>query len=218
MSLADELKKLQELHDNGHLTDQEYADAKAATLGKQAPSAPPVVPTTQPSKSRKIGRFIGMSLIPLLVILLIGFLWYRATSATTSTSTSGNPSPLGFAIPQTHSVPITNTAFTVNAVSYSWFMFTIPLNASMVSVDGHFTATGGAGNDIQVYILTEDGFVNFKNNHEAQSYYNSGKETEGNISAVLPNQAATYYLVFDNRFSLLTPKALSANVTLTYSQ
>jgi hypothetical protein len=38
------------------------------------------------------------------------------------------------------------------------------------------------------------------------------------ISATLPNQAATYYLVFDNRFSLLTPKAITANVTLAYTQ
>ena len=35
MALADELNTLQELHEKGKLTDQEFADAKSATLKKQ---------------------------------------------------------------------------------------------------------------------------------------------------------------------------------------
>lgn len=217
MALADELKTLHDLHEAGKLTDQEYTDAKAATLGKQVVPQSTVAPPTKSPKSRTIGRFLGLSLI-LLLILAIGFFWYNSSTTNTSTLGSGSRPLLNLPVPQVRSVPITDTALTVSAVSYSWIMFSVPPDSTMVAVNGHFAATGGSGNDIQVYVLTEDGFVNFKNNHEAQSYYNSGRETEGTISATLPNQSATYYLVFDNRFSLLTPKAVTANATLTYTQ
>src|SRR5437899_229628 len=75
MGLADELKTLQELHEKGKLTDQEYADAKAATLKQQPIRA-----------SRKAGQFIGSRTIPLLVILavLLGFIWYKAGTRSTT--------------------------------------------------------------------------------------------------------------------------------------
>ncbi len=39
MSLADELERLQALHDSGTLTDSEFADAKAKVLAENQPSA-----------------------------------------------------------------------------------------------------------------------------------------------------------------------------------
>jgi hypothetical protein len=75
---------------------------------------------------------------------------------------------------QLHYIPITNTitngAITVNATAYSWYQFTVPQGITGVSVDGHFTASGGMGNDIIVYVLDEDGFANFKNGHPANTY------------------------------------------------
>jgi hypothetical protein len=60
--------------------------------------------------------------------------------------------------------------------------------------------------------------VNWQNRHAAQAIYKSGKVTVGNFSFNLPQQAATYYLVFDNRFSLLSPKSIHINAVLTYYQ
>ena len=49
MSLADELQKLQQLHKNGGLTDEEYAQAKAALLKNSAAApAPPQPPVYYP--------------------------------------------------------------------------------------------------------------------------------------------------------------------------
>ncbi len=62
MGIADELKTLQELHEKGKLTDQEYADAKTATLKKH--QEPP--PASRPS-----GRFIRPRTVVLLVVLLL---------------------------------------------------------------------------------------------------------------------------------------------------
>jgi len=120
--------------------------------------------------------------------------------------------------PQPHSLPIGTGALTVNASAYSWYEVPVPPRVSTVSITGHFTATGGTGNDIIVYILDGDGFVNFKNGHPASTFYNSGKVTTASISAVLPNAPTSYYLVLDNRFSLLTPKAVEMNATLNYMQ
>jgi hypothetical protein len=106
----------------------------------------------------------------------------------------------------------------VNASSYSWYQLFVPPGVTTVSITGHFAATGGAGNDIIVCILDEDGFVNFKNGHPARTFYNSGKVTTASISAVIPNAPTSYYLVLDNRFSLLTPKAVQMNATLNYMQ
>jgi len=119
--------------------------------------------------------------------------------------------------PQPHSVNLTNGATTVNAASYVWYTFVIPQNSSIVAINGHFTATGGQGNDIICYILDEDGFVNFKNGHPTGTYYNSGKVTQAKIGAA--NLApGTYHLILDNRFSLFTPKAVQIEAILTYLQ
>lgn len=112
---------------------------------------------------------------------------------------------------------LVNTSMTVKALGYSYYKFVVPSGSRKVSVDGHFSATGGMGNDVEVLILGEDEFVNFQNGHNTSTYYNSGKVTQDAISATLPDRSGTFYLVFNNNFSLLTPKAVQANATLHYS-
>ncbi len=119
--------------------------------------------------------------------------------------------------PKPHFLPITNGAAAVPAASYSWYTFVVPQGASTIAVNGHFEATGGTGNDIQCYILDEDGLANFKNGHPATTYFNSGRVTQAKIGAVLATPG-TYYLVLDNRFSLFTPKAVQIDATLSYGQ
>jgi hypothetical protein len=118
--------------------------------------------------------------------------------------------------PKPHFLPITNGAAAIPAASYSWYTFVIPVGASTVAVNGHFSATGGTGNDIECYILDEDGLANFKNGHPATTYFNSGRVTQAKIGAVLATPG-TYYLILDNRFSLFTPKAVQIDATLSYA-
>jgi len=119
--------------------------------------------------------------------------------------------------PQSQLVTIVNTAATVNAASYAWYAFVVPSGANTIAVNGHFAATGGQGNDIECYVIDEDGLANLKNGHPATTYFNSGKLTQAKISAVL-STPGTYYIVLDNRFSLITPKAVQINATLSYMQ
>jgi hypothetical protein len=120
-------------------------------------------------------------------------------------------------VPQKRSVTITNTAFTVKAGSSEFFEFSVPANTTSVFVDGHFAATGGAGNDIEVYVLNSDEWVNFQNHHPTPTFYNSQRTTQDSIGGSLPPGVGTYYLIFNNGFSLLTPKAVEASAVLHYT-
>jgi heme/copper-type cytochrome/quinol oxidase subunit 2 len=118
---------------------------------------------------------------------------------------------------QPHAVNLTNGAATINAAAYTWYKFTVPENVTSVAINGHFTATGGTGNDIECFLLDEDGFANFKNGHTARTYYNSGKVTQAKIE-IRNLPTGTYYIMLDNRFSLFTPKAVEIQATLNYMQ
>lgn len=120
-------------------------------------------------------------------------------------------------IPTSHVLQITNGTVTVRAASYTWYTFVVPTGATTVAVIGHFSATGGSGNDIECYILDEDGFANLKNGHSATTYFKSGKVTQAKVGAAL-TLPGTYHLVLDNRFSLLTPKAVEINAVVSYMQ
>lgn len=113
-------------------------------------------------------------------------------------------------------MPLVDTAFTLNALQGMHWNFTVPANATDVRVEGTFNASGGARNDIEVYLLTDDEFVNWQNNHTVSTLYNSGRMTQGTLNAPLPPGAGTYHLVFNNKFSLLSPKAVRASIRLHY--
>ena len=83
--------------------------------------------------------------------------------------------------------------------------------------EGHFAATGGSGNDIIVSVMSEEGFIKSQNGHGNDALWETeGKVTVDDLDVSLPNGAGVYYLVFNNTFSLLSPKAVQQNITLSY--
>jgi len=62
------------------------------------------------------------------------------------------------------------------------------------------------------FLFSTSTFENWKNHHSATTYYNSGKVTVGTIDAQLGS--GTYFLVFDNTFSLLSNKAISSDIKI----
>jgi hypothetical protein len=110
-----------------------------------------------------------------------------------------------------------DTAFVVGASGYTYEGFTVPSGATQVKLQGHFVATGGSGNDIEAYVLTEDGFANWKAGHSANTFYNSGRVTQDTLNVSLPADAGKYYLLFSNKFSWLTPKGVqTSDMKLTF--
>ncbi len=107
---------------------------------------------------------------------------------------------------------IVNTAFTVKAGDAKYWNFHVGSDGA--NVVGRFRAEGGSGNDIKCLILDADSFENWQNGHRVRTYYNSEKITVANINVNLPQ--GEYVLVFDNTYSVLTNKAVTANVEIRW--
>jgi len=107
---------------------------------------------------------------------------------------------------------IVNTAFTVKALDAKYWTFSVGRNGG--NVVGRFRAEGGSGNDIRCLILDGDSFENWRNGHHVRTYYNSDKITVANINVKLG--AGDYVLVFDNTFSNVSNKAVTANVEIQW--
>lgn len=114
-------------------------------------------------------------------------------------------SPLGRAV-------IVSTAFTVKAGDAKYWNFHVGSDGA--NVVGRFRAEGGSGNDIKCLILDADSFENWRNGHRVRTYYNSEKITVANINVNLPQ--GEYVLVFDNTYSVLTNKAITASVEMRW--
>lgn len=95
-------------------------------------------------------------------------------------------------------------ALTVQASGYTWYDFNFN---ETTNLKGRFRASGGNRNDIEVYIMDADNFENWKNGNQARTYYNSGRVTVANFNVRLAE--GNYYMVFNNRWSIMTPKAVT---------
>jgi hypothetical protein len=58
--------------------------------------------------------------------------------------------------------------------------------------------------------MDDDAFENFKTHHTVNTFYSSGRVTVATINVALGE--GRYHLVFNNAYSLITPKAVSASV------
>jgi hypothetical protein len=107
---------------------------------------------------------------------------------------------------------IVNGFIPVKSGGYVYYQISIPTQAS---VSGDFTAFGGSGNDINIFILDETAYTNWINKHSVSTYYNSGQMTTGSITASLP--AGKYYLIYSNTFSTFSDKNVKTNVDVSYT-
>ncbi|MFC1944156.1 glycine betaine ABC transporter substrate-binding protein [Chloroflexota bacterium] len=86
---------------------------------------------------------------------------------------------------------------------------------SDVRISGWFMASGGAYNDVKVYILNEIDFINLSNFHDIEGIYKSEKQTLSLVE--VPIEApGKYYIVLSNRFSLFSSKSVLAKLNLYY--
>ena len=94
--------------------------------------------------------------------------------------------------------------------------WTVTVSPSMVDAQlvGSFHASGGTGNDIQVAIMSESEFENWKNSHQAGTYYSTGRTTSGEFNVrVAPGR---YVIAFNNTFSLLSEKSVTVQMEIRY--
>jgi hypothetical protein len=197
--------------------DSQFCRKCGNALAASTPSAVAAVPISAVSAKPSAVR---PAFVITLLLLFALFGWYvdhmmHQPVARANPTADNNTLPPQ---PQIHAVNIGQGALSVAALHYSFYTLTVPAGASNVRVQGHFQATGGLGNDIEVVLLNDEQFTNWKNGHSTPTYYNSGKMTVGDVQAILPNEVGTYYLVFNNNFSLLAAKAVTFKGTMTYYQ
>jgi hypothetical protein len=201
--------------------------ATAAPSSKDASAAAPAMAPIPKSVPQPAGKASQNAILAGMVLLIVVFggIWWIANNRGTSSASDGASTSPGFhqqtspvPTPQLHRVRIGTGALTVNASSSAYFTLAVPAGANNVRLQGRFSATGGSGNDVKVYLLSEDQYTNWQNGHSTPTFYNSDKVTVSDVNVTLPNDAGTYYLVFDNRFSLFSPKAVEEQLTLTYYQ
>ena len=109
--------------------------------------------------------------------------------------------------------PVVTGSFVVDARSYKPFRVVVAADASNPQLEGTFSAKG-ANNDIEVLLLEETQYLNWQNRHKFRAVYESGRVTADRVRMALPPDAATYFVVFSNRFSLLSQKDVSADLSL----
>lgn len=111
-----------------------------------------------------------------------------------------------------------NGVITIGAGQYYDIKFEVDTGTMHnAGVTGTFKASGGSGNDIEVLILNDSVFAKWITGHHEPTLYYSGKLTSSNISIAISN-SGTYHLIFDNSFSLISSKEVTAKVNLVWSK
>jgi hypothetical protein len=98
----------------------------------------------------------------------------------------------------------TEKTYVVDAGGATWLEWNFDKETRVAA---KFRARGGSGNDIEVYILDEDGFENWRNGHRVGTYYNSGRLTVGRFDVTL--RPGKYFLVMNNKFSAVSNKVVN---------
>ena len=114
-----------------------------------------------------------------------------------------------------HTTQIVNGIANVNAKTYVDYPFTVPSDASNISVSGTFTAHNGVGNDIKVFILDSTNFDNYAHVNGFTSLYQSGQIITDSFNVSLLS-SGNYHLVLDNQFSAITQKTVDIEATVNY--
>jgi len=130
-----------------------------------------------------------------------------------------------------HDQAILDSSFSISPHVFRYYKFALPEGSMNVAVVGQFTAAAESRNNtrgkdehkdqdndntIEVYVLTEPAFTIWQNGYATSSLYESGKVAEGTVQMQLPAGPGIYYLVFSNRSSTKTAKAVRASVLLRY--
>lgn len=121
-----------------------------------------------------------------------------------------NVAPEPPTISEPNRVTILSDTFEVKPQQYFTSRFTVPPDGARIT--GRFRAI--SGDNIMVHILDADGYTNFEHRNPFRSYYDSGKSAVGSIDMRMVG--GSYYLVFENSYSIFSKKVVQATVTMEY--
>jgi hypothetical protein len=128
----------------------------------------------------------------------------RATPLPVDTPTPGRPrrtrptptpeptiNPTYNPTPPPTAVPITPEFVQLEPGQYRWYPFSIGSNGGRV--EGTFTAQGGIGDDIYIFVIPQNELTAFRNNYSFNQYYDSGKVHSDTFSRSL--SSGNYFVI-----------------------
>ena len=172
----------------------------------------------------------------LIVIVLVAFfaIFFLVPLISTGTSTVTSPENTTSLITYSTTTKVGNstvTAFTVylfngstsdplsvDAGYFDYSPFNVTADAMNATVTGNFTASGGLGNDIEVFIMNTTQYDSWYNGNQTSVYYDSGQVTSANINNLKLPAGQSYYLIMDNSFSSISGKTVTGEIILTFTQ
>jgi len=165
----------------------------------------------RPERKRPAVSVLGIVAIVLLVVLaFMLWNWTQSVGPRLASRPPASYNPLAPAL-----VPMSSKLFTgqivVKAGSYIRNTFTVEPGMQSFHVVGHFNASGGTGNDIQVVLADEGEFQNWINGHQARVFYSTDKITDGKMD-VGPLAPGRYVMAFSNKFSVFADKYVFAEI------
>ena len=195
-----------------------YCNRSVAPSGSsRQPSQPPTINTERAAPIGRKSR-VSTGLLAVLVVVagIILLVIHDETSRTNGQHGHAASAAVQAALaPVPVNLKLVSGNVEVGPGQIKWVNFTVPPNAANAKVTGEFHAFGGAGNDIQVVITDPFDFENWKNGHPTNVVYASSKVTNGVIS-VRNLSPGNYVVAFDNRFSIVSRKEVTGNITLSY--
>ena len=210
MLTAGEKARIEE-EERKRIAEEQYRAEVRSKLQRPAPEAKVEAPP-----KNIFGKVTGVILIAIVAFSAGSYLMSRSdrTYAETKAKIGSIPKSVEWV---TQKDSIASGQITVRHGGYVFDKIEITPGMSKATVSGNFTASGGAGNDIEGVIADEEGYTNWINGHEARVFWSTqGQETTGGFSTMLT--PGTYYLVFSNKFSPLTDKDVSIDASLTYQK
>jgi hypothetical protein len=214
MQLSEDQKQRILDEESQRLAEEQYRakvrlDLRNQTGTNSTPIAAPPEAAPRPIKGAK--NYKGVLLL-LIIPAVVAALWIVRSSTSDRSNEPYAPS----VIVTKHAERIVSGQVTVGAGKIVFYKIPIQ-NMHDARVTGHFVAYGGSGNDIGTFIAEEKEFGEWLDGRPSKVRYQSGRVTTGDIDVKLPLLNATYYLCFNNKFSVLSAKTVDADVTLSYS-
>ncbi len=174
-----------------------------------AASAAPAPTPPLPPKHRRLRGKPRMAIWLLLPPLLLAGIWAGVSDDPSAEQVRRFVNPA-------HVETLMPASVDIKARSFAFFRFTVPRGATNVGVSGQFSVTGDRDNNLEVYVVPDAAFVSWQYGYAPDTYYSSGRVSEGKIDAELPSGRGAYYLVFNNKFAPRAQKTAQASVTLHY--
>lgn len=198
MSISDELAKLNELHQSGALTSEEYSGAKAKLLGEKTSTDKPT-PTPNPALApSNNGNQSGVKRggsnpirLALLIALLVGVVWIAIKKASPKEVAAN---PLLSAVASLQPVDLRDEVQNLPANSIKWVPLTLPYSGTL-----HLEVQVIRGNPIDIQLVDPTEIESVK--AKKPFHYYTGFEAEKTATYQREGrlQSGTYMLVVMDR-------------------